>query len=123
MKEIVFNGKSFDSIKKFSEFLGIPASTIRRWNYFGWLSSPERLSKCMKEYRTHRIGRRKRPPVIQKQDKRMKTKSFNVWNDNESFSSVDYSTLCELVGLPENEILDAIDFGIKCNGFFIDEAF
>jgi hypothetical protein len=53
----------------------------------------------------------------------MKAKRFNVWNDNESFSSVDYSTLCELVGLPENEILDAIDFGIKCNGFFIDEAF
>lgn len=119
MKEINFKGKSFDSMKKFSEFIGIPASTIRRWNHFGWLSSPARLKKCVSEYRAHRLGRRPRPPVIQKQDE----KSFNVWNDNESFSSVDYSTLCELVGLPENEIIDAIDFGIKCNGFFIDEAF
>ena len=123
MKEIIFKGKSFDSMKKFSEFIGIPASTVRRWNHFGWLSSPARLKKCVSEYRAHRLGRRPRPPVIQKQDERMKAKRFNVWNDNESFSSVDYSTLCELVGLPENEILDAIDFGIKCNGFFIDEAF
>lgn len=123
MKEIIFKGKSFDSMKKFSDFIGIPASTIRRWNHFGWLSSPARLKKCVSEYRAHRLGRRPRPPAIQKQNEKMKTKSFNVWNDNESFSSVDYSTLCELVGLPENEIQDAIDFGIKCNGFFIDEAF
>lgn len=123
MKEIFFKGKSFRSMKDFSEYLQIPASTIRRWNFFGWLNSPNRLKKSIAEYKAHRIGRRKRPNAIKHHDEKLKSKKFNIWNETESFSSIDYPTLCELLESPDSEIKDAIDFGIKCNGFFIDEAF
>lgn len=124
MKEIFFDGRIFKSIKDFSEFVRIPASTVRRWNFKGLLSSPEQLEKCMKKYRAHGKHRsQKRPNLIKHRDEKLKSKRFNIWNETESFSSIDYSALCERLESPDSEIKDAIDFGIKCNGFFIDEAF
>lgn len=121
MKEIFFDGRIFKSMKDFSEFARIPTSTVRRWNFLGLLSSPEQLEKCMKKHRAH--GSQKRPNAIKHHDETLKSKKFNVWNENESFSSIDYPTLCERIESPDSEIKDAIDYGIKCNGFFIDEAF
>lgn len=124
MKEIFFDGRIFKSMKDFSEFVRIPTSTVRRWNFLGRLSSSAQLEKCMKEYRAHGKHRsQKRPNAIKHRDEKLKSKRFNIWNENESFLSIDYPTLCERLESPDSEIKDAIDFGIKCNGFFIDEAF
>ena len=43
MKEIFFDGKIFRSMKDFAEYSRIPASTVRRWNFKGLLSSSELL--------------------------------------------------------------------------------
>jgi len=113
-KNIEYNGKIYPSIQSFSTAFGFPKATVRKYFLRGF--SPETIvDLCSFRKRFRKDSQNSYVPSL--------SQKFIVWNNEKCEIIENFEKLCKRLDCWVEDARDAIQFGVKCKGFFIDEAF